>query len=439
MNQIMMPHTPEPVEIQSEQGVSEFEKEKDSLDRLNAVILTSRAGTQVSEFLISYSVLSESGLFNVHVVSDQTDPIPLTGGLSVYPELGFDEVPKADLIVIPSLLDTQEAALLNYLRTTIDVTPLIVTLGEGIQILGEMGFLTDFAVTSHPLSIDSFQSQFKQLKFQPGYLWLEDRNLISSSGVASSLPAQFAAIAHLFGWDQVNSIFKKQTSYLMNLKTPEPSPLIKSLDSFELTHLFLRAAFLWEKQAYGIYLYPGVSEIGLAALTDLLPRTLAHRTVHVAEQRQPVLTRHGLRLLPSIAVENSPTLDLMLVPHGPQKTKTHAYYLPLQSSPKTTEFLNETNTPVKSFQNQPETLAYEHSLDFIARTEGQRVSQMISQLVIYPQWEGETQATPLRVSLFSLILRAIAIGLVGLLIAFTFERRMRRRKAYDTVGQIGTT
>ncbi len=434
MNQIMLPQKPEPVEISKILGESEFSKKSDYPDRLNAIIVTSKSGTQVTELLTAYQLLSESGKFNVLIASDLSDPIPLTGGVSIYPEIGFDEAPKPDLLVIPSLLDTKDRAVLNYLRNTVDIAPLILALGEGVRILGEIGWLSGHRATTHPIAIDSFQSEFKTAQFIKNKRVVVDQTLVTAAGIKSSADATLQAIEILLGKELPNRLSKLKNILWIHEGKNTHAPDLPSINTVDLSYLALRAAYLWEKLAVGIYLYPGISEIGLASMLDTLPRSMSLRTVTLGEVRQPILTKNGLKILPAIPVEESPLLDLLIVPPGVGKTKTSPKYQPLANK-NIHHFLLQENITAKSFQNIPEGQAFQKALDLINQLEGARISELISRLIVYPEWQfARVQSSRLeRVSYISLLLRPFAFGLVGLLLAFGFERRMRRRAGYDNL------
>jgi hypothetical protein len=73
-----------------------------------AVIVLSLEGTNVADALAPYEVLADAGAFNLYTVAERREPVPMTGGVDVIPDLSFGQLTDRlhgtpDVIVVPQL------------------------------------------------------------------------------------------------------------------------------------------------------------------------------------------------------------------------------------------------------------------------------------------------------------------------------------------------
>lgn len=80
-------------------------------DKPTAVVLLSNRGTEITDVLAPYEVLSESGAFNVYAVAPERKAVTLSGGVEVLPQLSLAELGQRlggedpDVIVVPEMAD----------------------------------------------------------------------------------------------------------------------------------------------------------------------------------------------------------------------------------------------------------------------------------------------------------------------------------------------
>ncbi len=81
-----------------------------------AVVLASTQGATVSDALGPYEALAATAEFNVYLVAPERQPVPLTGGLDVLPDLSFAELDQRlagaapDVVVMPAVPDVGKAS-----------------------------------------------------------------------------------------------------------------------------------------------------------------------------------------------------------------------------------------------------------------------------------------------------------------------------------------
>ena len=80
--------------------------------RPTAAVLLSQAGTEITDFLAPWAILSASGAFNVVAVAAEPGVAPTNGRLGIVPQqtlVEFDAAHPggADLVVVPNILDPE--------------------------------------------------------------------------------------------------------------------------------------------------------------------------------------------------------------------------------------------------------------------------------------------------------------------------------------------
>ena len=73
-----------------------------------AVIVLGSEGANAADVLPPYEVLAETGAFNLYTIAPQRQPVPLTGGLDLVPDLSFEQLDRRlpagpEVIVVPQL------------------------------------------------------------------------------------------------------------------------------------------------------------------------------------------------------------------------------------------------------------------------------------------------------------------------------------------------
>jgi transcriptional regulator GlxA family with amidase domain len=127
-----------------------------------AVIVLSLHGTNVTDTLAPYEVLASTGAFNLYTVAERREPVPLTGGVDLIPDLSFgqlaDRLHRApDVIIIPELHDAGEPSaspVIEWLQCQhVDGAPLMVSVCVGAEVLASAGLLDGRPATSHWLGL----------------------------------------------------------------------------------------------------------------------------------------------------------------------------------------------------------------------------------------------------------------------------------------------
>lgn len=283
-----------------------------------AVVLLDHAGTEVSDFLLPYELLAASAAFNVHALAPEYRPAPLTGGLDVMPHLslaGFEQLPldAADLIVVPHLPDP-DPRLVDWLHLQAQLGATVLSICTGAGVVAAAGLLDGRSATTHWGDIGGLERRYPQVNWTRGVRYVDDGELVSSAGITSGIDATLHVIRRLTDPKTMHraaaALGYTDLSYLQDPTVDqhrlEPADLI----------LPLTAAFA-PRHRLGVRLEEGVSETAVAAVMDTFTATFSARASTMTSNGLPVVSRHGLVLLPRHSIHDAPALDRVLQPTCP--------------------------------------------------------------------------------------------------------------------------
>ncbi|MEU7785327.1 DJ-1/PfpI family protein [Amycolatopsis sp. NPDC049159] len=282
-----------------------------------AVIVVGDHGAVVSDALAPYEILAATGKFNVYTVAPHREPEPLTGGLDLVPDFGFDDLaarlgPKApDLVVVPALPDVGEPGsdvVTAWLRAQAAHGANLLSVCNGGGVLASAGLLDGRPATAHWLKLDDWAKEYPAGKWVRGQRFVDDGDVVTTAGVLSGIdgtlhwverlagPAVAAGAAAKIGWRHYGT----RVPVTPPAGVPDAAAIVN-------------AGFRWNPDTVGVLLTDGVGEIELASVFDTEGQSLSARTLALSAGGGPVRSRHGLTFLPRAAL-TAPGLDRLLVP-----------------------------------------------------------------------------------------------------------------------------
>src|SRR3546814_787892 len=132
-------------------------------------------GSETTDLMIPYAVLTRSGIADVIVVAPDRSPIAMMPALSIRPQstLGaFDSAhPEgADYVIVPAFHhDDREGPILDWLRKQAVSRATIIGICEGVKVVGRAGLLDGRRATTHWYAIGALQRAY------PTMQWVRDR------------------------------------------------------------------------------------------------------------------------------------------------------------------------------------------------------------------------------------------------------------------------
>lgn len=138
--------------------------------------------------------------FKLYTVAASTQPIRVSGGMTIVPEHDFKTAPKPDVIVVPAL-DTEKlpAAALDWLRDRQGSVALTMSVCDGAYVLGDAGLLDGRRATAHHGGYGMLAAMYPKVQVIRGVRFVEDGKIASSGGLTSGIDLALRVVERYFG------------------------------------------------------------------------------------------------------------------------------------------------------------------------------------------------------------------------------------------------
>jgi putative intracellular protease/amidase len=255
--------------------------------------------TEVTDFIVPYGVLAESGLAEVVAVSTSEGPIQMSAGTRFGAQATLEAFDAryargADYVIVPAIYEGQNyEPLLAWLRAQAAHGATIVGVCDGVLTVANTGLLEGKAATTHWRTIDDIERKHPGTRWIRNTRYIADGKVITTSGVSASIPISIALVEAIAGRARAEALAK-------TMGATDWSPRHNS-EQFRLTpSAFLTALankmMVWRHEDLGIAVAHGVDEIRVALIADAYHRTRRSPTFTVSASKEPVRTRRGLTI-----------------------------------------------------------------------------------------------------------------------------------------------
>ena len=256
--------------------------------------------TELTDYIIPYGVLSESGAAQVLALATKEGPIRMFPALRIEPQatvVEFDsQFPEgADYVIVPAVVRTKDPALLEWVTKQAEKGATIIGVCDGVWVLANAGLLDGRKSVGHWFSFNSLERKFPETEWLRNTRYVADGNIITTTGVTASIPISVALVEAIAGRDRAASLARSMG--VQNWGAEHQSEQFK----LRAKHIFTAAAnwlSFWSHEDIGIPIHNGVDEIALALVADTYSRTLRSKAFSLSPSDNPVTTQRGLTILP---------------------------------------------------------------------------------------------------------------------------------------------
>ena len=139
--------------------------------------------------------------FELYTVSDTTNPIRTTGGMTVVPQYTFDNAPKPKIVVIGAQRGSS-SRMMEWLREQTKSADVVMSVCTGAFKLAKAGILDGKEATTHHDFYDSFSSQYPKVKLVRSKRFIESDGVVSTAGgLTSGIDLALHVVNRYFGKD----------------------------------------------------------------------------------------------------------------------------------------------------------------------------------------------------------------------------------------------
>ena len=398
-------------------------------DKPTAVVLLSNRGSEVTDVLAPYEVLSESGAFNVYAVAPERRAVTLSGGLDVLPQLSFEELDRRleggdpDVVVVPAMWDVGSAGhrpVAEWLREHAGGTGTVMSVCDGAEVLANAGLLDGRRATANWANISRWEGRYPEAEWERGRRYVEDGNVTTAAGVTSGVSATLHVVRGYVGEEDAADLARK-IGYPDQRLGEEPRIPADRLSLSDRALYVLGGAYGWDKPRVGVVLNEGASEIELASVFDAYPGpAFTSKTTSLAPggPRSPVESEHGLFFVPRHDLEGAPLLDRLLVPGRDAAPEAD----PAVRSWARGNGLKPEYVHADASVGASAGFPFDATLRDLAEHENVPVAKFLARLLEYPTGHLDLAGSGWP---FAWLLRPLAVGLLGLAAVAALDRLVR--------------
>ena len=136
-------------------------------------------------------------------VARQMGAVESAQGVSVVAAFGFDDCPKLDLVLVPggfgAFKALKEADTLAWIRARAAEAELTMSVCNGASILAAAGLLDGRPATTNKTFWNQSTAAGPAVKWVRQARWVDDGNIVTSSGVSAGIDMTLHVIERLFG------------------------------------------------------------------------------------------------------------------------------------------------------------------------------------------------------------------------------------------------
>jgi len=141
------------------------------------------------------------GVFDIRLVAQTNTPVAAGAGPRAMPDTTFAEAGSFDILLVPGGPGTRplvtDAVFIDDLHKTAQAAEIVATVCTGSALLACTGMLDGRRATTNKAAFDWVAGQRPQVDWQRRARWVEDGDILTSSGVSAGMDMALALIARL--------------------------------------------------------------------------------------------------------------------------------------------------------------------------------------------------------------------------------------------------
>lgn len=137
------------------------------------------------------------------MIADKAGPVRSTQGIAMVADVGYDEAPPLDLVLVPGGIGTLRMLgnkpLLEWLKSRAEQAEIVMSVCSGSGILAKAGLLDGRQATTNKQSYRLITAWDPDVKWVKEARWVDDGNIVTSSGVSAGMDMALHVVQRLYG------------------------------------------------------------------------------------------------------------------------------------------------------------------------------------------------------------------------------------------------
>jgi putative intracellular protease/amidase len=287
-------------------------------------VVGENSGTELTDFVIPYSLLAQSGKADVLALSTAPGPITMRpSALKLVPQATLDQFDAqqpqgADYVIVPAMVRKDEPRLLAWIREQQAKGATLVSICDGALVLANAGVLEGRRATAHWYTGKLRKEQYPATQWIRNTRYVADGNVISSAGISASIPVSLRLVEAIAGRAAAAELGARYGIHEWSSAHDSDAFLPRfgvNLMPYAVTN-YLNDWF-FRVEPIGVPLTAGMDDVAFALTMDAWSRTGRSRAYALSDSAAPVTTRSGLAFIPHLAVPNEKAPARVLPPLSP--------------------------------------------------------------------------------------------------------------------------
>ena len=144
-------------------------------------------------------------LFDIVTIAEKAGPVKSGEGPTTHADYAFADAPAYDVLLVPGGFGTRKAvnntALLLALTAASRAATVTTTVCTGSALLARTGLMDNRPATSNKIAWDWVVQQGPRVRWERQARWVDDGDLVTSSGVSAGMDMALSVVGRLHGVD----------------------------------------------------------------------------------------------------------------------------------------------------------------------------------------------------------------------------------------------
>jgi transcriptional regulator GlxA family with amidase domain len=268
-------------------------------------------GTEVTDYLMPYGILSRADVADVLAVATRPGKVKLYPALQVEPQATTSDFDRrfpegADYVIVPAMHRDDDPLALQWIRNQAARGAVIIGVCAGAKVVAETGLLDGKKGTTHWYYLKGMLERHPTIQYVSDRRMVVDHGVVTTTGISASIPVSLTLIEAIAGRSKAEEVAHQIG--LAEWDARHRSDAFKFTRPFALYVIGNKLAF-WKHERVGIDLEPGVDEVSLALVADMWSRTYRSKATTFSATSDPVRSRGGLQIVPDEVGATAPAVD----------------------------------------------------------------------------------------------------------------------------------
>ena len=282
-------------------------------------ILADNQGSETTDFIIPWSVLTRSGVADVYAVGLEDGPIKLMPALTIVPQMTTHQFSQlfpdgADYVIVPALHNPKSPNALAWIQQQRTSNATIIGICAGALPLAYAGLLDGKRATTHWFSMK------KLMRVSPSTIWVNDRRfvadngIITSTGVSASLPLSLSLVEAIAGRGASDELAVRLG--VSRYDEQHDSDYFKLRPS-TVYRVAANSMSIFGHEKIALNVTSDVDELSLSFAADAWSRTYRSKAFTVSSTER-VISLNGLEIIPDFMTDSEQKFETYApIPESP--------------------------------------------------------------------------------------------------------------------------